>query len=167
LLLLWAILLSAGAWAGTTGPAPHQADQAEDACRRLLGYPSTQLGQILEAHLRRRFPATAQLAEGNARLSELSLRTLDCQRQQVIVAGRYEFRGNIGVIDLTRRGTAVLQLHLTPQAQQRQVRLENPAVLDVTFDNPAPWFDGKAIADWALALFATPLCANLQNGQPC
>jgi leucyl-tRNA synthetase len=84
-----------------------------------------------------------------------------------VVSGTYEFRGNLGVMDVTRRGTAVLQLQLSPKATQRQVWLESPEVLEVTFDNPAPWFDGKAISNWALFLFAKPVCANLRNGQPC
>jgi hypothetical protein len=114
-----------------------------------------------------RFPVTAQLAEGNARLSALSLQRLDCAQQQVVVSGAYEFRGNIGVMDVTRRGTAATQLRLTPDSGQRQVHLGDPEVLDITFDNPAPWFDGKAIQNWLLELFATPLCASLQSGEPC
>jgi hypothetical protein len=117
--------------------------------------------------LTRRFPVTAQLPEGNARLATPSLAMIDCEQQRVIVSSRYEFRGNIGVMDLTRRGTAVIELRLRPQPEQRQVRLEDPTVLDITFDNPAPWFDGKAIANWALELFATPVCARWPNGQPC
>jgi hypothetical protein len=115
----------------------------------------------------RRFPVTAQLAEGNARLSGVSLRLIDCAQQRVVVSGSYEFRGNIGVMDLTRRGTAVIRLRLTPDSAQGQVWLGVPEVLDITFDNPAPWFDGKAIHHWVLELFASPMCARLPHGQPC
>ena len=83
------------------------------------------------------------------------------------VSGSYEFRGNLGVMDITRRGTTVLQWRLNPKLEQRQVWLEAPEVLEVTFDNPAPWFDGKAISNWVLSLFAHPVCAALENGQPC
>ena len=115
----------------------------------------------------RGFPATAQLDEGNARLSPLSIVSIDCKQQRVVVSGSYEFRGNLGVMDITRRGTMVLQWHLSPKLEQRQVWLEAPEVLEVTFDNPAPWFDGKAISNWVLSLFAHPVCAALENGQPC
>ena len=70
-------------------------------------------------------------------------------------------------MDITRRGTTVLQLRLSPKLEQRQVWLEAPEALEVTFDNPAPWFDGKAISNWVLSLFAHPVCAALENGQPC
>jgi hypothetical protein len=56
---------------------------------------------------------------------------------------------------------------MSPKPGQRQVWLEDPEVLDVTFDNPAPWFDGKAISNWARSLFVKPVCANLHNSQPC
>jgi hypothetical protein len=161
------MLLSAAASAGSDGHAPHQAGQSQDPCWRVFDYTTIHVRQILEAHLKRRFPVTAQLAEGNARLSEFSPRIIDCEQQRLVVSGSYEFRGNIGVMDLTRRGTAVIQLRLTPDLEQRRVRLEDPEVLDITFDNPAPWFDGKAIYNWALELFATSTCANLQDGQPC
>jgi hypothetical protein len=85
----------------------------------------------------------------------------------VVVSGAYEFRGNLGVMDVTRRGTTVMQLHLNESAGQRRVVLEHPIIVDVTFDNPAPWFDGKAIRNWALGLFAAPICVDLEDGQPC
>jgi hypothetical protein len=110
---------------------------------------------------------TAQLDEGNARLSPLAILALDCGEQRVVASGSYEFRGNLGVMDITRRGTTRLQFHLRPHTEQRQVWLEAPKVLEVTFDNPAPWFDGKAISTWVLALFSKPVCASLENGQPC
>jgi hypothetical protein len=125
------------------------------------------LRHILALRLTRGFPVTAQLDEGNARLSPLSIVTLDCEQQRVVVSGSYEFRGHLGVIDITRRGTTVLQFHLSPQPGQRQVWLEDAEVLDVSFDNPAPWFDGQAIRAWALSLFAKPVCADAQNGQAC
>ena len=115
----------------------------------------------------RGFPVTAQLDEGNARLSPLSVVLVDCEQQRVVVSGSYEFRGNLGVMDITRRGTTVLQFRMSPKPGQRQVWLEDPEVLDVTFDNPAPWFDGKAISNWARSLFVKPVCVNLHNGQPC
>ncbi len=166
-LLLLCSLLMGDTWAGRAGLAPHQTGQPKDPCPRLLGLSATHLRQILDARLRRAFPVTAQLAEGNAQLSALSLRLLDCERQRLVLSGMYRFRGNIGVMDLTRRGTAVFQLRLTPQAGQRQVWLEAPEILEITFDNPAPWFDGKAIQNWILELFSTPTCVNVQNGQPC
>lgn len=167
LLLLWAILLSVNARAGSDGAAPDQVGQPVDACWQLLGQPSARLGEMLTVPFMSRFPVTAQLAEGNARLSALTLRLIDCEQQRVVVSSAYEFRGNIGVMDLTRRGTAVIQLQLTPDPAPNQVWLGAPEVLDITFDNPAPWFDGKAIHNWALELFATPLCVSLQHGQPC
>ena len=84
-----------------------------------------------------------------------------------MVSGSYEFRGNLGVMDITRRGDGAAT-RLSPKSGQRQIWLEDPEVLDVTFDNPAPWFDGKAISNWALSLFGVkPVCANVRNGQPC
>ncbi|HSF33924.1 MAG TPA: hypothetical protein VLK82_26135 [Candidatus Tectomicrobia bacterium] len=133
----------------------------------MLHQTAKQLREILEYRLVQGFPITAQLNEGNARLSPLSIRIVDCQERRVVVSGSYEFRGNLGVMDITRRGTTVVQFHLSPRPGQRQVWLTTPEVLDVTFDNPAPWFDGKAIGNWALSIFAHPVCANLQNGQPC
>jgi hypothetical protein len=100
-------------------------------------------------------------------LSPLAIQSIDCEGQRVVVSGTYEFRGNLGVMDITRRGTTVIQLHLNQRTGQRRVVLEKPEVLDMTFDNPAPWFDGTAIRNWTLELFATPLCIDLQNGQPC
>lgn len=147
--------------------APNQAGQPQDACQPLVRDSTGHLRHILDLRLMRGFPVTAQLAEGNARLSPLSILTVDCEQQRVVVSGTYEFRGNLGVMDITRRGTTVLQFHLNPRLAERQVWLEEPEVLDLTFDNPAPWFDGKAISNWALSLFAKPVCANLQNGQPC
>jgi hypothetical protein len=167
LLLLSTLLMGVDAWAGTAVPVPQRPEQPQDPCLRVLGQSATHLRQILDARLRRRFPVTAQLAEGNAQLSGLDLRVLDCEQRRLIVSSTYKFRGNIGVMDLTRRGTLVMQLRLTPQAGQRQVRLEGPEVLDITFDNPAPWFDGKAIQTWAIELLSTPICAYVQNGQPC
>jgi hypothetical protein len=166
-LLLCSVVVCVAAWAGSDGRVPTQHGQRHDSCLHLLDRSTSQLHQLLEMHLTRRFPVTAQLPEGNARLTAPSLALLDCDQQRIVVSSRYEFRGNIGVMDLTRRGAAVIQLRLRPQPEQRQVRLEDPTVLDITFDNPAPWFDGKAITSWVLELFATPLCARLQNGQPC
>jgi hypothetical protein len=125
------------------------------------------LQKILEVRLRRGFPVTAQLDEGNARLSPLSITGIDCERQRVVASASYEFRSNLGVMDITRRGATVLQWRLSPKPDQRQVWLEAPEALEVTFDNPAPWFDGKAISNWALSLFADPVCVVLENGQPC
>jgi hypothetical protein len=70
-------------------------------------------------------------------------------------------------MDITRRGTLLLQLRLHPKLDQRQLWLDSPEALEVTFNNPAPWFDGKAISTWALSLFAEPVCTSLLNGQPC
>ncbi|MBI3328409.1 MAG: hypothetical protein HYZ81_17120, partial [Nitrospinae bacterium] len=139
----------------------------EAPCQRLFGLSATQLREILDFRLMRDFPVVAQLDEGHARLSPLSISSIDCEGRQVIVSGGYEFRGNIGVMDVTRQGTLVIQLRLTPQQGRRQVFLEKPELQDITFDNPAPWFDGKAVSNWALALFATPICARLQSGLPC
>jgi hypothetical protein len=123
--------------------------------------------EVIALRLIRSFPATAQLPEGNAQLSPLSILSIDCVQQHIVVSGNYAFRGNLGVMDITRRGTLVLQLRLHPKREQHQVWLDSPEALEVTFDNPAPWFDGKAISTWALALFAKPVCASLLNGQPC
>ena len=139
----------------------------QDPCQPLLQQSAKQLRHILAVRLTRGFPVTEQLDEGNARLSPLSIRSVDCAQQHVVVFGSYEFRGNLGVMDITRRGTTVLQFRLRPESDQRQVWLEAPEVLDVTFDNPAPWFDGKAISNWMRSLFAHPVCASLQDGQPC
>jgi hypothetical protein len=139
----------------------------QDPCQPLLQQSAKQLRHILDVRLTRGFPVTAQLDEGNARLSPLAIRSVDCEQQYVVVSGSYEFRGNLGVMDITRRGTTVLQFRLRPKPDQRQLWLEAPEVLDVSFDNPAPWFDGKAISNWALSLFTTPVCANLQTGQAC
>jgi hypothetical protein len=166
LLLCWLIpMLQPLAYAAKE--APNQAGQPKDSCQLLIRDTSIHLRHILDLRLMRGFPVTAQLAEGNARLSPLSILTVDCEQQRVVVSGTYEFRGNLGVMDITRRGTTVLQFHLNPKLAERQVWLEEPEVLDLTFDNPAPWFDGKAISNWALSLFPKPVCADLQNGQPC
>jgi hypothetical protein len=146
---------------------PARGTPAQDACQTLLHQSTPQLHQILAARLALGFPVRAQLEEGNARLAAPALLGIDCGRRYVVVSGLYEFRGNLGVMDITRHGSAVLRLHLTPGAEGRQVWLETPEVVEVTFDNPAPWFDGKAIRKWVLSLFSSPLCAHLQNGQPC
>lgn len=165
-LLGW-LLMALYAWAGDGKQLPRQDGLPQDPCQPLTWQSAEHLGQILAFRLLRGFPLTAQLDEGNARLSPLSIVRIDCEQQRVVVSGTYEFRGNLGVIDITRRGTTVLQFRLDPQPGQHRVWLEYPEVLDVTFDNPAPWFDGKAISNWALSLFVNPVCANLQNGQPC
>jgi hypothetical protein len=164
---LWSLLVALHTWAGEAGQMPHQGDQPQDSCQLLARQSAKQLRQILEFRLLRGFPLTAQLDEGNARLSPFSIVIIDCEQQRVVVSGSYEFRSNLGVMDITRRGTTVLQFRLSPKHGQHQVWLEDPEVLDVTFDNPAPWFDGKAISNWTRTLFVTPVCANLQNGQPC
>jgi hypothetical protein len=133
----------------------------------LLQATVTRLKEILDGRLRRGFPVTAQLDEGNARLAPLSILSIDCEQQRVVVSGSYEFRGNLGVMDITRRGTMVLQWRISPRPEPRQVWLEAPEALGVPFDNPAPWFDGKAISNWVLSLFANPVCTSLHNGQPC
>jgi hypothetical protein len=166
-LLLWSLLMALDTWGGEGGQVPTQNGLPPDPCQLHIWQSAKHLGQILESRLLRGFPLTAQLDEGNARLSPLSIVSLDCEQQRVVVSGHYEFRGNLGVMDITRRGTTVLQFHLDPKPGQHEVWLEYPEVLDVTFDNPAPWFDGKAISNWALSLFVNPVCANLQNGQPC
>jgi hypothetical protein len=166
-LLSWSLLVALHTLAGEGGQVPDHSGQPQDACRSLMRQSAKHLRQILDVRLMHGFPVTAQLAEGNARLSPLSIVIVDCEQQRVVVSGSYEFRGNLGVMDITRRGTTVLQFRLSPKSGQRQIWLEDPEVLDVTFDNPAPWFDGKAISNWALSLFTTPVCANLQTGQPC
>jgi hypothetical protein len=166
-LLLWSLMLTLHPLAGGGGELPNQAGQPKDPCQPLIRQSTKHLWEILEARLRRGFPVAAQLEEGNARLSPPSIVIVDCAQQRVVVSGNYEFRGNLGVMDVTRRGTTALQFRMTHKPAERQVWLEDPEVLDVTFDNPAPWFDGKAISNWALFLFAKPVCANLRNGQPC
>jgi hypothetical protein len=166
-LLLWGLILMIQTLACEGGQVLNQAGQPKDPCQSSIRQSATQLRQLLDFRLMRGFPLTAQLDEGNARLSPLSILAVDCEQQRVVVSGSYEFRGNLGVMDITRRGTTVLQLRLSPKPGQGQVWLEEPEVLEVTFDNPAPWFDGKAISNWALSLFAKPVCVNLQNGQPC
>jgi hypothetical protein len=166
-LLLWLFVPMFHTVAGEERQGPQQAGPPQDSCQLLLRASAADLQKILDARLMRGFPATAQLDEGNARLSPLSIHSIDCEQQLVVIAGSYEFRGNLGVMDITRRGTTVLQLRLSPKLEQRQVWLEAPEALEVTFDNPAPWFDGKAISNWALSLFAHPVCVSLDNGQPC
>jgi hypothetical protein len=166
--VLLGMLVLMGAMLACDGGEPsRQEGGAKDACQTLLQHSTTHLRQILDGRLTRGFPATAQLNEGNARLAPPSILVVDCAQQRLVVSGAYEFRGNLGVMDITRRGTAVLEFHMTPKAAERQVWLEVPEVLEITFDNPAPWFDGKAISNWALSLFPKPVCALLQNGQPC
>lgn len=166
-LLAWSLILSVQAWAGEAGSSSPQAGQANDPCWSLLRQSATQLRQLLDLRLMRDFPIEAQLDEGHARLSPLSILDVDCEHQRVVVSGAYEFRGNIGVMDVTRRGTAVIQLHLTARLEQRQMVLDDPKIVDLTFDNPAPWFDGKAIMTWALTLFARPTCITSPSGLPC
>ena len=166
--LLGLSLISAGVVGDRqAGSSPPRGEQLSDACRHLLHQSTAQIRRVLDFRLKHNFPTEAQLDEGHARLSPLSIVVIDCTEQRVVVSGTYEFRGNLGVIDVTRRGTTVIQLHLVPQLRQRQVVLEEPEILNLTFDNPAPWFDGKAVENWALALFATPMCAELLNGRPC
>jgi hypothetical protein len=166
-LLSWSLIVALHTSAGAGGQVPDQSGQPQDSCQSLLRQSAEHLRQILDVRLLQGFPITAQLAEGNARLSPLSIVSVDCEQQRVVVSGSYEFRSNLGVMDITRRGTTVLQFHLSPKAGQQQVWLEDPEILDVTFDNPAPWFDGKAISNWALSLFGKPVCAHVQNGQAC
>jgi hypothetical protein len=166
-LLLWSLVPMLYTMAGEGKQVPQQASPPQDPCPLLLRQNVTDLQKILDVRLMRGFPVTAQLDEGNARLSSLSILSIDCEQERVVVSGSYEFRGNLGVMDITRRGTTVLQLRLSPKLEQRQVWLEAPEALEVTFDNPAPWFDGKAISSWVLSLFADPVCAFLENGQPC
>jgi hypothetical protein len=166
-LLFWSLIVALHTGAGEGGQMPNQGGQPQDPCQFLIRQSADHLRQILDFRLLRGFPVTAQLAEGNARLAPLSIVMIDCEQQRVEVSGGYEFRSNFGVIDITRRGTAVLQFRMRSKPGQHQVWLEDPEVLDVTFDNPAPWFDGKAISNWARTLFVEPVCANVQNGQPC
>jgi hypothetical protein len=166
-LLLGSLILLSRTLFGAGGALPNRAVAPQDPCQSLIQQTAKHLREILEYRLAQGFPMTAQLDEGNARLSPMSILSVDCQERRVVVSGSYEFRGNLGVMDITRRGTTVLRFHLSPQPGRRQVWLDAPEVLDVTFDNPAPWFDGKAISNWALSIFAQPVCANLQNGQPC
>jgi hypothetical protein len=166
-LLWWLLVPMLDAFAGEGGQGPQQVAPPQDPCQHSLGVSVTYVRKILDARLRHGFPVTAQLDEGNARLSPLSVLSVDCEQQHVVVSGGYEFRGNLGVMDVTRRGTTVLQLRVSPKLERHQVWLEAPEVLEVTFDNPAPWFDGKAISNWALALLAHPVCASLDSGQPC
>lgn len=165
--LLWLLVLVVPAFASEAIEAPNQAQPAKDACQLLAQHSTTHLRHIIASRLTPGFPVRSQLEEGNARLSPPSIRSIDCEQQRIVVSANYEFRGNLGVMDVTRRGTTVLQFRLNPRPADRQVWLEAPEVLDVTFDNPAPWFDGKAIGNWALSLFAQPVCANVHNGQPC
>jgi hypothetical protein len=166
-LLAGCLLATGGAMVAAARSSPQPGPSASDPCHARLGQPATPLRQILEARLRQGLPSAAQLAEGHARLAPLSVLVVDCQGQRLVASGAYEFRGNIGVMDVTRRGTVVLQWQLRALAERRQVVLESPQVLDLTFANPAPWFDGKAIRTWVLDLFAAPLCASVPGGQPC
>jgi hypothetical protein len=166
-LLLWSLIPTLLPWAGEGRQAPPRAGPPPDPCQSLIRESSTHLQKILDVRLRRGFPVTAQLDEGNARLSPLSITSIDCEQQRIVASGSYEFRSNLGVMDITRRGATVLQWRLNPKPDQRQVWLDAPEALEVTFDNPAPWFDGKAISNWVLSLFADPVCAVLENGQPC
>jgi hypothetical protein len=166
-LLLWSLFVALHTWAGEGGQMPNQGGQSQDLCHPVSRQSANHLQQVLEFRLLWGFPLIAQLEEGNARLSPLSIVIIDCEQQRVVVSGSYEFRGNLGVMDITRRGTTMLQFRFSSKPGQRQVWLEDPEVLEVTFDNPAPWFDGKAIGNWALSLFVKPICADLQNGQPC
>jgi hypothetical protein len=166
LLAWWFVLVAqgpAGAAQSSSDPPLHHSDP----CWRLLRQSTAKLQEMLDSRLRQGFPITQQLDEGNARLSPLAIQSLDCDSQRVVASGTYEFRGNLGVMDITRRGTTVMQWRLRQPASQHHVALENPAVVDMTFDNPAPWFDGTAIRNWALQLFARPICVDLQSGQPC
>jgi hypothetical protein len=166
-MLLWLLVPMLDTWAGAGRQGPSPAGSPQDPCQPLLQESVTHVQEILDRRLRRGFPMTAQLDEGNARLEPLSILSIDCEQQRVVVSGSYEFRGNLGVMDLTRRGTMVLQLRLSHRPEPRQVWLEAPEAVEVTFDNPAPWFDGKAISNWVLSLFANPVCASLRHGQPC
>jgi hypothetical protein len=166
-LLLWSLVPTLYTLAGEGRQGPQQVNPPPDSCQPLLGQNVKHLKQILDARLARGFPVTEQLNEGNARLSPLSVLSIDCEQQRVVVSGSYEFRGNLGVMDITRRGTTVLQFRLSPKPDQRQVWLEAVEAPGVTFDNPSPWFDGKAISNWVLSLFANPVCASLENGQHC
>jgi hypothetical protein len=166
--LFWCLLVPTLYALAGPGKQPTQPPvPAADPCQSSVQESATHLQNVLDVRLRRGFPVTAQLDEGNARLSPLAILAIDCEQQRVVVSSSYEFRGNLGVMDITRRGTTLLQFHLRPHTEQRQVWLEAPKVLEVTFDNPAPWFDGKAISAWVLSLFSKPVCASLENGQPC
>ena len=70
-------------------------------------------------------------------------------------------------MDVTRRGALILRLQLVPGPEPQQISLTPAQLQEITFQNPAPWFDGKAIGDWGLDLFATPTCARLHSGLPC
>ena len=161
------LISSVPAWAAEVGPALREPGREHDPCQRTFHTGAIQLRQALDFRLMQDFPAEAQLDEGYARLSPVSIQAIDCERQRMVVSGTYEFRGNLGVMDVTRRGTLVLELQLTARWEEERVFLEMPHVADITFDNPAPWFDGKAIGNWALTLFGTGMCAELQNGLPC
>jgi hypothetical protein len=166
-LLLGVLILLPLTLPGMGGEVSKRPVGPQDPCQPLIQQTTKHLREILASRLVRGFPMTAQLDEGNARLSPMSLLLVDCAERRVVVSGSYEFRGNLGVMDITRRGTTVLQFSMSPKPSQHQVWLETPEILDVTFDNPAPWFDGKAIRNWVLSLFAEPVCTHLQNGQPC
>ena len=166
-LLLCMLIISVPAWAAEVGPALNEPSREHDSCQGPFHTGAIQLRQALDFRLMQDFPADAQLDEGYARLSPFSIRAIDCERQRMVVSGTYEFRGNFGVMDVTRRGTIVLELQLAARLGQERVFLEKPQVTDITFDNPAPWFDAKAIGNWALTLFGTRMCAQLQNGLPC
>ena len=165
--LVCLLIVGSPAWAGEVGPALGEPHPGDDPCQDLFRTSAMQLRQALDFRLMRDFPAEAQLDEGYARLSPLSIHAIDCERRRIVVSGTYEFRGNLGVMDVTRRGTISLELRLTPRPDEQQVFLEMPQVTDITFDNPAPWFDGKAVATWALTPFATPTCTRLHSGLPC
>ena len=138
-----------------------------DPCEEHFGLPASEVRKTLDARLRYGFPIEAQLDEGHARLAAPSILLLDCEQQRVLVSGAYEFRGNIGVMDVTRRGALILRLQLVPGPEPQQLSLTQAQLQEITFENPAPWFDGKAIRDWGLDLFATPTCARLRSGLPC
>jgi hypothetical protein len=166
-LLLWAFVLMLQPLPGIGAQPLRSVSPSQDRCQASLGRDVEHLRQLIAARLRRGLPITAQLDEGNARLSSWSVLLVDCEQQHVVASGNYEFRGNLGVMDLTRRGAAVLQFQLSSEPRQRQIKLDSPQLLDVTFDNPAPWFDGKAISTWVLALYSQPICMHLPDGQPC
>ena len=64
--------------AGEGKQLPQQAEPPQDACQLLLRESVTHLQNILDMRLMRGFPVTAQLDEGNARLSPLSILSIDC-----------------------------------------------------------------------------------------
>src|SRR5262245_58044475 len=130
-LLLYSLLRTLHPWAGEAGPVPLQASPPQDSCQPMIQRSAEHLRQILDARLMRGFPMTAQLDEGNARLSPLSILSVDCAQLHVVASGHYEFRGNLGVMDLTRRGTTVLQFRLNPKPKQQQLWLEEPEVLEI------------------------------------